>query len=49
MDKNVRIGAGGVAQVVECLSYKHEALNSNPMLPKEKIKVRIASSEVANS
>jgi hypothetical protein len=30
--------AGGVAQVVECLLSKYEALNSNPSTAKSKIK-----------
>jgi hypothetical protein len=31
-----RAGTGGVAQVLEGLLYKHEVLNSNPRLTKEK-------------
>jgi hypothetical protein len=32
--------AGGMVQVVDCLSYKHEALNSNLKTVKKKKKER---------
>jgi hypothetical protein len=35
LSQKIQKRAGGVAQVVECLPCKLEALNSNPVLPKK--------------
>jgi hypothetical protein len=42
--QNYKLKAGGLAQVLESLPCKHEALNSNPsiVLPKERLQVAVA-------
>jgi hypothetical protein len=38
--KKIKTWAGGLAQVIECLPCKLEALSSNPSIEKKKIKTQ---------